>query len=314
MRGIYLNGVVVMWSKELERYFSDKSENTLKRYKSVVNEFCWFCHTTLAKATIEDVFEYYDYLRDKQGIDPRSDGNKKLSGRTIRNTIHLLTALFQQLENRRLISKNIFRQACIKLPHEQKNEKRPTEIIEFKKVAELCTAPDRKTKKGIRDRAIMAMIFGGGLRRSEVVNLKVGDVRVKNEDEVYLFLRETKSGKSESQPLPSWAAQAVIRLVEIRATEFAENEDFLCLSYWHKDDKKTQLSDCTLYKRFLNYAEKCGLKNITPHSGRATAICRLLDKKIEMRVVQKFARHSDLKTTEKYDTRKLDIPINDLTY
>lgn len=287
-----------------------ESENTRRRYKAVLLDFSDFVGGNLLKVDSEDIFDYHDYLKKKPGQKPRGDGDEKYSGRTIRNAFEILNSFYRFTHKRLKTKLNPVDVADIKLPKYHFNEKRPTKAAEFDAVMRFCNAPSRRTKKGIRDRAILACLFGGGLRKSEVIKLKLRDVMI-NGDDLYLTLRNTKAGKTEHQALPKWTADRVTRLVEVRNTEGAQNSDYLMVNYRRKRNVITseipqsgQMPIRTFDRIFHRWRDEVGLdKDISPHSARATGIKRLIALGVPIREVQLFFRHASVMTTEIYDRR-----------
>lgn len=288
----------------LEMY---NSENTKRRYKAVLLGFSEFVGGNLLETTVEDVFEYHDKLKKRDGIEPRLGGSRKLSGRTLKNTFEIINSFFNHAVKRGRIKFNPVERADVRLPHIEHNEKRATQIVDFDEVMTVCNGPSRHTKRGIRDRAILACLFGGGLRKSEVIKLNLADVMV-NKKGLYLLLRNTKSGKTQTQALPDWASERVTRLLEVRKSEKAEAKDSLVVNYrTHKEypvNKPMPIS--TFDEIFYKWRNQAGISSyISPHSARATAISQLLALKIPIRDVQIFARHESVRTTEQYDKRYL---------
>lgn len=144
----------------------------------------------------------------------------------------------------------------------------------------------------LRDAALMAALFGGGLRRGEVLGLEVDDVRQEG-DITFLYLRKTKAGTSARQPLPQWASTAIWRWVKACKTQrlFAYSE--VGLHNWFKK----QLLECGLDSSF------------SLHSCRTTAINVLL-KTHSHREVQMFSRHKSVTMVERYERRIEELESN----
>lgn len=285
----------------LNNFIAGLAANSARRYRTVIKQFLAFIKMPVIEADIRTITEYSSELR-----------RKKLAGSTIRNTIEILRSYYNYLQNIGEIEINPINRASIRLPHKYFNQKRPTRIVPFEQVKAFCDSPSRHTKIGIRDRGILACLFGGGLRKSEVLNLTVGDVRIQENEEraiYYLRLVHTKAGHPDEQALPDWAAERVTRVIENRKAEGAENRDPLFVHYF-KDGrcKNKQLDTRTFDRTFSRYRNDLGLDpSITPHSARATAISQLLALGIPIREVQKFARHASVTTTEQYDKRYFGV-------
>lgn len=289
----------------MEKLFNDfiagLTENSVRRYKTVLEQFAKFLKTSLQEASAREVIQYSAELK-----------KKKLAGATIRNSIEILRSYYNYLQKMGEIEVNPVERAALRLPHKFFNQKRPTKIVPFEHVKAFCDAPSRHTKAGIRDRGILACLFGGGLRKSEVLNLSLDDVRIHETEEkaiYYLRLVHTKAGHPDEQAIPDWAAERVTRVVENRISEGANNSDPLFVHYY-KDGrcKNKSLFTRTFDRIFTFYRREIGLPDtITPHSARATAISQLLALGIPIREVQKFARHASVTTTELYDKRYFGV-------
>lgn len=290
----------------IERHIRNLSMNSQRRYKTVLDDFQRFTSKPLVSSNESDIFEYFDYLKSKQGIKPRKGRAAGLSGATIRNTLELLSSAFAILHRRNLIAYNPVRYSGIKFPHGKKNQKRPTEILPFNKVMEVCQKPAKNTKTGVRDRAILACLFGAGLRKSEAINLTLDDVKIEDESTLYLWLHETKSGRDREQCLATWAAESVTRLIEQRIAEKAKSTDPLFVQYRQKCQPLNYNIPVRTFDRiFKKYVAELKDGIYSPHSARATAISFLWHTETDSRRIQEFARHADFSSTIVYDRRGL---------
>lgn len=279
----------------------------------MLTDFERFLSGRLDPITENDVFNYYDYICEREGVKPRDGGDTTLSSRTIRNYMDTLRSMFETLRRKGKISRNPFESADIKLPHREAHEKRPTEILDFAQVIHFCNTPSRFTKTGVRNRAILAVLFGGALRRTEAIDLKISDVRAVTESDggttIILKLWQTKAQKPQEQPLPHWAAERVLHLVQQRKFEGALLGQPLITNYRGREPDK-EPDNAPMYVRtfdrlFGRMRRDAGLSNhITIHSARATAISYLFECGLPVRSIQEFSRHANSKTTEGYDRRK----------
>jgi integrase/recombinase XerC len=199
-------------------------------------------------------------------------------------------------------------------PPKDAGRKRPTEMVKFDEVREILSLPDCSSAKGIQDRAILSLFFGGGLRRSEVLGLRCGDVRRSPKGNIYLYLRSTKAQKDASQALPKWAAEALVAHLRARTDSGATPTEPLFVGFRGKGGKtptKAPLSPSGIYRMFVGYcARGTGRKFLTPHSARATSITKLLSDGVPHRLVQEFSRHASVQMVEHYDKRRLTVDEN----
>jgi integrase len=200
-------------------------------------------------------------------------------------------------------------------PAKDSGKKRPTEMLAFDLVKEIINLPNDKTEKGLRDKAILATLFGAGLRRSEISSLRISDFRKTKAGTNYLYLRATKSRKDSEQALPDWAAELISKVIEQRKKNHKAKEgDFIFISYVGfagLTPINNSISHSGIYKLFKEYCMQVGAgKNLSPHSARATAITKLLDQGLSHRFVQEFSRHSSIQMVEVYDKRRIGVDQN----
>jgi integrase len=210
------------------------------------------------------------------------------------------------------IAENPFEADKVPPPPKDAGRKRPTQMIDFDLVMEIISLPDR---------AILALLFGAGLRRGEVVTLRIGDVRRTSQGTTYLYLRHTKAKRDAEQAIPDWAAEAISVLIEDRRAQKASDGDYLFVGFTGRAGKSVTdkpMSDTGLYLVFKQYCMAAGAgAYVTPHSARATAITKLLSDGVPHRVVQEFSRHASIQRVEWYDKRRFDVeqsPAKGLSY
>jgi integrase/recombinase XerD len=189
----------------------------------------------------------------------------------------------------------------VKLPKNQTEN--PTQAFDDKEVMQMISIADLTTHKGRVHRLTMVLLFNLGLRRSELVNIKIADV---SNDRGHVVLKIKGKGSK-------------IRLVPLNEFVQTEIESYLNSMNLSADDFMLQLSEknisaqpidgSTIYRMITSYAKKCGInKKVSPHSCRATVISHLLDtQRTPIRDVAIFAGHSQITTTERYDKRRQNL-------
>jgi integrase/recombinase XerD len=206
-------------------------------------------------------------------------------------------------------------------PPKDSGRKRPTEMLDYKLVQRVIETPDAATPKGRRDRAILAILFGAGLRRSEVIGLRLGDIRKTQRGTHYLYLRATKAKKDAEQAVPSWALKPLLEWRSERQAMGAKEADYLFNAFTGRGGTKATrepISPTSLYLDFKRYCLAAGVKGfVSPHSARATAITKLLDQGLNHRDVRTFSRHASVQMVEAYDKRRTSVdesPAKDLEF
>jgi integrase/recombinase XerD len=163
-------------------------------------------------------------------------------------------------------------------------------------VGRLLGAPDVSTALGLRDAAMLELLYASGLRASELCGLKIGDFNI------FLGVVRVfgKGSKERVVPVNKPAAQAIGEyLREVRpglAGQKAKASDRLFLSRSGKP-----LERVALWQIVLRNARKCGLlREVSPHTLRHCFATHLLGGGADLRVVQELLGHSDVSTTQIY--------------
>ncbi|WKZ56681.1 MAG: tyrosine-type recombinase/integrase [Bdellovibrionota bacterium] len=332
----------------LSAFLSMRSPNTQLTYKGIVDEWCRFLGAEsgtseaaklLIKAQDIHAMAYRAWLEKQPGEKPRAQrsmgrpaGSKLLSterrsarkkeglestqsNSTIAKKFAALRRIYRMLMASNIgVQENPFDTDRVPPPPKDSGRKRPTEMVDFKLVTKIVHSPDPRTPRGLRDQGILAALFGGGLRRSEVVHLRIGDVRRSQAGTVYLYLRATKGKRDAEQALPDWAAKIILQVVQQRLQSGGRPDSYLFVSYIGRAGAaptEDPVSASGVYKLFLHYCRAAGAGPFcTPHSARATAITRLLAAGIPHREVQEFSRHSSIQMVELYDKRRIGVDEN----
>ena len=162
-------------------------------------------------------------------------------------------------------------------------------------VDRLLAQPDTSTPRGVRDKALLELLYATGLRVSELLSLKPGDV---NLDAGYL----TCIGKGDKQrlvPLGHAAADCVRRyLAEARPALVRGRR-----SPWLFVNAKAggQLSRVGFWKLLKEYGVKAGIsRELSPHVLRHSFATHLLERGADLRAIQMMLGHADLSTTQIY--------------
>jgi site-specific recombinase XerD len=166
---------------------------------------------------------------------------------------------------------------------------------EITAIIRVCT--EDNSSQGIRDLALMAILRGTGLRRAEVVKLKLTDF---NRQTGAMEVIKGKGGKDRIVYLPDTASHAVVNWLKIRGKNPGA---LLCpilkggqIQYRHMSSQAVLL---VVQKR----AKQAEVKVFSPHDFRRTFCSDLLDAGVDLVTVQKLAGHASPITTAQYDRR-----------
>lgn len=180
-----------------------------------------------------------------------------------------------------------------------KKPKRLPKALSREELERLLEAPDLATPTGIRDRLLMELIYGTGMRVSEAVGLRVDQVDGSN-------CSVSVSGKGEKQrwvPLPLQTLRWVERYLEEARSKLARTSRAeLLLS-----DRGLALGRSGAYRILDRHRRAAGLPhNIGPHTLRHTYAVHLLKGGADLRAVQELLGHESIATTQVYTQLDLD--------
>lgn len=162
----------------------------------------------------------------------------------------------------------------------------------------LLAVPDVGTAYGMRDRALMELIYGGGLRVSEAVGLSLTEVDLQEGS-----ARLTgKRGKTRWVPLPSQTRRWLKRyLLDARPKLLGRPAKQGAAGFVVISDKGKPMLRQTAYKKLAKYARLAGLaEGVSPHILRHTYAVHLLKGGADLRAVQELLGHESISTTQVY--------------
>ncbi|MGD0001363.1 MAG: site-specific integrase [Bryobacteraceae bacterium] len=167
----------------------------------------------------------------------------------------------------------------------------------------LLNAPDVSTKKGLRDRAMLAVLLGCGLRRSEVAALTFKHIQQRDNRWCIVDL-VGKHGRVRTIPMPTWVKVAIDAWTD--AAGVAEGH---VLRRINRGDQVQgeQMSEKVVWQLLQPYATAAGVPGIAPHDLRRSCakMCRAAGGELEP--IQLLLGHSSVQTTERYLGTKQDL-------
>lgn len=295
-------------------------KTTQDTYMSALRLWCSFLQVAaqtpesserLASASIKDCLNFIAWFKRKPGRYRAGVRHNNTNPNTVAHKIVILRTIYDFLVEQGFCQSNPWSYPLIRRHSHTIKPQHAAPMIPFDKVKRFMGTPARcKTGNAVRDTAILALFVGGALRISEVRALKVGDFSITTQGTIFIRLANTKSGESYDHALPQLCIDPVFKLVEQRLDQGATNEDPLIVRVCEKTGTKEykQVSASYIQKLFKRYALLAGLPaGTTTHSGRATAITKLLSDNVPHREVQHFSRHARISTVEVYDRRKFDV-------
>lgn len=184
-----------------------------------------------------------------------------------------------------------------------KTEKRLPAYLTPVEAERLLAVPESTTPEGLRDRAILELLYSTGLRVSELVGLSLGALQPAPETGGGTIRVIGKGRKERLVVYGSTAAAAVAEYLQVRSELFlagerarGEAETALFLN-----QRGGRLTARSVERLVAAHALKAGLtKDVTPHTLRHSFASHLLANGADLRLIQELLGHSSLSTTQKY--------------
>ncbi len=257
------------------------SKNTILAYRGDLKDYTGFLEAvskkSISASSREDIRDFMLHQKDKG-----------LSVNSISRALAALRMFYRFLAREKLIKSDV--SSYIDSP---KLWKKIPDVLNLDEVERLIEAPDLNTPQGVRDRAILEVMYATGMRVSEVAGLRLTDL---NAD--VGFVRCLGKGKKERiVPLGTKAVASVARYLEKvrpRLVKSGAQELFLNRS-------GRRISRVSLWKLIKGYARKARIKKpIRPHILRHSFATHLLERGADLRSVQEMLGHANISTTQIY--------------
>ena len=281
--------------KEYTSFMRDirhKSLNTVESYKRDVTQYISYLDgtgvTDISSTTKTTVLSYLLYLQ-KEGR----------ASSTVSRTLASLRSYYLFMMQNGVVKSNPT--SNLEAPHV---EKKIPKILSGEEVELLLEQPKNCDNKGIRDKAMLELLYATGIRVSELINLDVSDVNVPMS-----FVR-CKGGKKE-------------RIIPMghQAKDALENYINNVRKYMVKDENETalfvncsgaRLSRQGFWKLIKYYQHIAGIEtDITPHTLRHSFAAHLLENGADLHSIQEMMGHADISSTQVY-SRMMNSKIKDV--
>jgi integrase/recombinase XerD len=257
------------------------SDNTIQAYRRDMGKFAEFVGKRKLDTAEIRRSDVVDFLAMLYG--------KRLDSRSVARHLVTIRHFF-----RFLLLEGIIRDdpaATIEAP---KFRKSLPDFLSLEDVDRLLEQPDASSVAGLRDKAMIELLYSTGLRVSELVGLGVGDLQ-RDEGSLRCI---GKGNKERVVPVGKKALTVVEEYLKKARPELLGNQSCPALFV----NKKGRAMDrVTFWKILASYGRKAGLrKALTPHMLRHSFATHLLDRGADLRSVQMMLGHSDISTTQIY--------------
>ena len=251
------------------------SQNTVASYCSDVEKFL-----TFYKGRIEDVLpaDVEEYLQSRKALFERSQAR----------VLSSLKSFFDWL----VLEKTLKDNPCDRVDAPKIGRYLP-DVLSEEEVVSLIDSVQLDTWQGLRDRAILEVLYGCGLRVSEAVALQISCMFL---DEGFIRVIG-KGNKERLVPIGEMAVEAVKAYMDVRPDPYdSVSSDLLFLNRFGRS-----LSRISMFTMIKKQAVAAGIrKEISPHTFRHSFATHLLEHGADLRMVQEMLGHESISTTEIY--------------
>lgn len=257
------------------------SNNTLEAYTRDINQFVHYCENNNISAfkDINNKFirTYLDYLT----FNGKSESTKT-------RTIATLRCFFKFLQSSGVISEN----PTDTMKNPRATKKMP-DILDSKEIMQLLSQPDSSDYKGMRDKAMLELLYATGIRVSELIELKVTDINLQ-----IGILHIHKAKRERIIPIYPAAVKHISEYITNARPVLTQStdEDLLFTNMYGQ-----AMSRQGFWKIIKYYSEKVGIKKeITPHTLRHSFAAHLLENGAQLSDIKEMLGHADISSTQIY--------------
>lgn len=255
------------------------SDNTLAAYRndlSALQSFKDPGRANLAAVSEEDLFIFLSYASGE-------------SSRTAARRLSAIRRFYRFLLRERIITVD----PTVRVIGPKLGRSLPKSVSEAD-VELLLNTPDVATGEGIRDRAMLELLYATGLRVSELVTIRLNQINL-TQGVVRIV---GKGGKERLVPMGEEALAWIDKFLKLARPEFVRGSDDQSVFLSHRGQGMTRQTFWHLIKR---HAQRAGLAaGLSPHTLRHAFATHLLNHGADLRVVQMLLGHSDISTTQVY--------------
>jgi integrase/recombinase XerD len=258
------------------------SKNTVESYQRDISRFAGYLEDKqirdLNSIDYRTVLDFLSYLR-----------TRGLGARSLARTLVSVRQFFKFLLLEKIVSKD-----PVFLIRSPKVQKKIPEVLSIEEVDALLSVPDESTAEGIRDRAMLEVLYATGIRVSELVLLELNSINL----ELGYVVVYGKGGKERLVPIGEKAKEKLRQYLGASRPHLLKNKTS---SYLFVSRRGKRLTRQGFWKILKGYVVKAGIsKNISPHTLRHSFATHLLQCGADLRTIQLMLGHSDISTTQIY--------------
>ena len=277
------------------QYEKGLSSNTIKSYSLDLNKYREYLEDKYSILSPEKI--YMKHIKSFLATYLKYYSSNRSSEKDTEYSVNTLSRYFSSIRgfHKYLIDEELSsRDPSIYLDKPKVSKKIP-DYLNYNQIMDIINSVDISYKFGVRDKAILYVLYSSGLRASEVLNLKLTNLILEEE-----FIRLIgKGAKERFVPISAVAIDSVnIYIQNLRPELSRKNESsgFLFLN-----NRGQQLSRMTLWKIVKKYSLEANInKKVSPHTFRHSFATHMIQAGANLRSVQEMLGHSDISTTQIY--------------
>jgi integrase/recombinase XerD len=257
------------------------SRNTLLAYGQDLRKFDRFLQRKARKAQQVRQGEIDEFLREL--------GRQRLAARSVARVLNALRTFYRYLQTEKLVT--VDPTALVRPPRTAKSLPR---FLNLDEIDRLLAAPDGRTPRGLRDAAMLEILYATGLRVSELISLRLRDASSGSG----LVRCVGKGNKERVVPMGKAARFRLDAWLENGRPALLNGRKSTALFLNSRGGAMTRQG---FWKILKEYGDALGLNSrLSPHVLRHSFATHLLERGADLRSVQVILGHSDISTTQKY--------------
>lgn len=269
-----------------------KSMNTVESYKRDVTQYITYLNESgIQDATLATKTTVLSYLLALQ--------KKGKATSTVSRTLASLRSFYLFMMQNGRVSSNPT--SNLEAPHV---EKKAPQILAGDEVERLLEQPDTSDNKGVRDKAMLELLYATGIRVSELINLDITDINIPMS-----FIRCRGGKKERIIPMGNKAKEALENYIKNARGYMLKNKNETALFV---NCNGMRLSRQGFWKLIKHYRSAAGIQaEITPHTLRHSFAAHLLENGADLHSIQEMMGHADISSTQVY-SRMMNSKLKDV--
>ena len=277
------------------QYERGLSSNTIESYSMDLDKYCKYLQSKYSISNPKEI--YMKHIKSFLAEHLKYYTPKKTSEEDREYSVNTLYRYFSSIKgfHKYLIDESLCdRDPSIYLDKPKAQKKLP-DFLNYNQIMNIINSVDMSYKFGLRDKAILYVLYSSGLRASEVLSLKLTNLILEEE-----FIRLIGKGSKERfVPISRIAIDSINFYIENLRPELSKKNE--SLGFLFLNNRGQKLSRMTLWKIVKKYSLQANIdKKVSPHTFRHSFATHMIQAGANLRAVQEMLGHSDISTTQIY--------------